>query len=213
MAAETLAEAMTSALQKAGLKTQQKELQETYRKNVVMTTGCRDRETFLTTYNPDTQIRLCRDRERYITATHPTLQEINEAYGKRTAKIWLMAQIVDLSEFAGATAKLSGKPLEQCANIIAEEHKHLTIYDIMLFLHDFKAGKFGRFYGSVDALAITEGVWKYKERKRYELARIRMQENDTHDNRKTVSWEEYCMKTYGKIRPLGQPDLKKGEKS
>ena len=99
-----------------------------------MTTGCRDRETFLTTYNPDTQIRLCRDRERYITATHPTLQEINETYGKRTAKIWLMAQIVDLSEFAGATSKLSGKPLEQCANIIAEEHKHLTIYDIMLFL-------------------------------------------------------------------------------
>ena len=83
----------------------------------------------------------------------------------------------------------------------------------MLFLQDFKAGKFGRFYGSVDALAITEGVWKYKERKRYELARIQMQENDTHDNRKTVSWEEYCMKTYGKIRPLGQPDLKKGEKS
>ena len=203
MATETLTEVMTSTLQKAGQKTQQTELQETSKKKVTTITGCPDRKTFLVKYNPDTQIKVSSKREHYITAAHPTLNELNQAYGERTATVWLMAQIVDLSEFAGTTTKLSGKPLEQCARILAAEHGNLSIYDMMLFFYDFKAGKMGRFYGAVDALTITEGVWKFKEYKRNELARIEMQRPPTQNNEGGTTWEDYCMRKFGKIKPLG----------
>ena len=72
--------------------------------------------------------------------------------------MWLVAQLYNLSEYCGCKGKLEGKPLEECAHIISMEFHYLKVSELMLFFYRFKTGRYGRFYGSVDPLIITESL-------------------------------------------------------
>lgn len=131
------------------------------RKKEIMLKRFGDRTRFLTTFNPDLQMRVCHDSERCFFGDTPTLSELNMAYGEMTAAMWLVPQLYDLSEYCGCKTKLEGRPLEECASVIAAEFYFLKVSELLLFFHRFKSGRYGRFYGSVDPLVITTAVRQF----------------------------------------------------
>lgn len=108
--------------------------------------------------------------------------------------MWIIPQLYDLSEYCGCKEKLHGKPLEECAYVIATEFCYLKVSELMLFFHRFKSGIYGRFYGSVDPLVITTSLHEflidrnhaYNKREQDDMERKEM------DGRKNaISWNDY----------------------
>ena len=109
------------------------------RKKEMMITRYGDRKGFLQKFNPDLQMKICRDKQLCFFGDAPVLSEINMAYGKMTATMWLVPQLYNLSEYCGVKDKLEGKPLEECASVIAADFYYLKVSELMLFFHWFKS--------------------------------------------------------------------------
>lgn len=161
------------------------------------------RDNVLTVFSPDSQMALCKDAEHCIFGDYPTLANLT-AYGKGTPIAWLIPQLYDLSEYCGCRDKLQGRPLEECASVIATEFFYLKVSELMLFFHRFKSGRYGRFYGSVDPLLITTSLRTFLSERGNALFerenQIRIAENE-ESRKKSVTWEEYCMEKYGEVKP------------
>ena len=167
-------------------------------KELVSTYG--NRESFLTTFNPDVQREICGNTDVCFFGGAPTLTLLNNAYGEKTAAMWLVPQLYNLSEYCGCRDKLSANQLKECASVIATEFAFLSVTELMLFFHRFKSGNYGQFYGAVDPLIITTSLREFlKERisvieKREMERQAKQREQWEHQK---VSYEEYCMMTYG----------------
>ena len=157
------------------------------------------REQFLTTFNPDSAEKLVHDTDACYFGGAPTIAELNATYGSRTGAMWLVPQLYRLSEYCGVRDKLEGNALKECASILASEYPYLKVSEFMLFFHRFKAGKYGRFYGAVDPLVIAMALQDFIGERSYAYAHREMQQQPKGE---AISWEEYCMRTYGEVRPL-----------
>ena len=179
------------------------------------------RDVFLNRYSPDSQLAIAKNSEDCHFGDYPTLAEMRIAYGNNAPIVWCMTHLLNLSEYCGCKDKLTGRPLEECASIVASEFYYLKISELMLFFYRFKTGKYGRFYGSIDPLIITTSLRSFflKERNdaydRYakEAQRLREQES----SKDAISWEEYREKycTSDKAHPFERtterPSLSKTE--
>lgn len=110
--------------------------------------------------------------------------------------MWLIPQLYDLSEYCGCKDKLRGRPLEQCASIIALEYFYLKVSELMLFFHRFKSGRYGRFYGAVDPLVITTSLRDFiRERNDayavHEQEKRKAREKEERKGKVLMSYEEY----------------------
>lgn len=126
-------------------------------------------ENFMTLFNPDMQYKYCKNIERCYMGTAPTLAMVRQAYGETVAELWLEVQLKDLSEFAGCKDKLSVHQIEQTAKVIILNFYFLKVTEMMHFFILFKGGKFGKFYGAVDGLVITEALQDYCRLRREKL--------------------------------------------
>jgi hypothetical protein len=148
---------------------------------------------FLSKYNPDYQMQICNNTDECLFGNYPTLGKLTW-YGKNMPKAWMLAQLTDLSEYCGCKDKLEGRALEHCAEIITQRYDYLKISEIMLFIFRFKAGDYGKFYGSVDPLTITTSLNRFiidrnilidkHEQKQREL-------RDAEDKKNCISYAEY----------------------
>lgn len=139
-------------------------------------------------------MRLCADAQDCLFGDYPTLADLRNDYGDNTAKIWLIPQLYNLSEFCGVKDKLEGTPLEETAFVIATEYYYLKISELMLFFHRFKSGKYGRFYGSVDPLIITTALRDFIRERNVEIDRYEQcQKQAIYDAEKSlaITREEY----------------------
>ena len=153
--------------------------------------------SFIKLFNPDLQMKICRDKQLCFFGDAPALSEINMAYGEMTATMWLVPQLYDLSEYCGCKDKLQGKPLEECASVIATEFYWLKVSELMLFFHRFKSGKYGRFYGSVDPLVITTSLRSFLIERNIaieERERMERERKAEEERKKTITYEEYVAK-------------------
>lgn len=116
------------------------------------------RDSLLQTFHIDKQMELTKDPERCYFKNAPTLWTVNLAYGFGTAQEWLAYQITDLSEFSGAKDKITDRQLDQIIQIITDDYGFLNMAEIMLFCRRFKRGLYDKFYGSVDPIAIMQGL-------------------------------------------------------
>ena len=163
------------------------------------------REKFLVTFNPDMQRKVCAYPDVCFFGGAPTLGLLNTTYGDKTAAMWLVPQLYNLSEYCGCRDKLTDNQLKECASVIATEFNYLSVTELMLFFHRFKSGRYGRFYGSVDPLVITtslrdflkERSSAYDKHEQDEKERLKAEE----ESKPKVTWDEYCMMEYGEIRP------------
>lgn len=91
----------------------------------------------------------------------PSLRVVNEAFGKGTVQSWLAFQLRDLSEFSGAKEKLGIGQIDDITEVIMSQYPFLKVTELMYFFLLFKSGKFGKFYGAVDGLAIMEALREF----------------------------------------------------
>ena len=140
-------------------------------------------QQFLTKVSPDVQYAFAAKPEAAVMGNYPTLADINAAYGKTFASEWLIPQLYDLSSFTGAK-NFTEKQQEQLARTISVEYQRLKVTELMLFFHRFKAGHYGRFYGTVDPMVIMGALRDFiKER---EDIRNRAAEKEA-----VALWEKY----------------------
>lgn len=155
-------------------------------------------EEFLCTFNPDMQYKYCKDVNRCYIGKAPSLKVISEAYGENITETWLEIQLRDLSEFAGCKEKLSIQQIEQIAKVIILEFSFLKATELMHFFILFKSGKFGKFYGAVDGLVITEALQEFRQLRRerlWELEQKRAREErarrDAEHAKNAMSFDEW----------------------
>lgn len=91
----------------------------------------------------------------------PWLKAVNEAYGEGTAEDFVMIQMVNLSEFSGATDKIAAPQARELAQIIVDSYPYLNPAEIMLFCKRFKQGRYERFYKTVDPMAILRSLKQF----------------------------------------------------
>lgn len=119
-------------------------------------------EQLIARFCPDKQYTWCRlHRQRMFTGDAPSLTKVAEQYGDGTAMSWLSKQLQNLSEFSGAHDKLTPQQILQLSSLILEEYGHYKLTELMVFFHDYKAGRFGTFYGSVDPLTIMKSLREF----------------------------------------------------
>lgn len=160
--------------------------------NLVATYGTR--EKFLVAFNPDVQRSLASDTDKCFFENFPTLSQLDAAYGEWTSAAWLAPQLYDLSEYCGCRDKLGGRPLKQCAEVIAQEFHYLKVSELMLFFHRFKAGRYGRFYGSVDPLIIVTALRDFCQERgqAYDQHEQQLrQQRDEEYRTRAITYEEY----------------------
>ena len=153
-----------------------------------------DSESFLKKVSPSTQTGFAAHPDNAIMGDYPTLTDLKQAYGKNFAAIWLVAQIDNLTLFTGAK-NITEQQHEELAKIIAAEYSYLKVTELLLFFHRFKAGHYGRFYGTVDPMVITCALKDFiKERNTF----IDQFEREANDLKReldkkvpTMSHEEY----------------------
>ena len=133
-------------------------------------------ERFLKLFNPDMQYRYCTDLKRCYLGKAPTLSTLNETFGAHITKAWLTIQLNNLSEFSGAKEKFDTAQVDMLAKVIMSSFPYLKVTELMHFFLLFKTGKFGKFYGAVDGLAITESLRAFCNERREYIYRFTEQE-------------------------------------
>lgn len=110
----------------------------------------------------------------------PTLRQVRRQYSPATVEAWLDIQLADLVRFCGV--KGNGEFMQivdMLVAVIADNFAYLKLSELLLFFQWFKSGRFGRFYGVMNALVITDALQHFCAAKSARLAQIaRMREQD-----------------------------------
>lgn len=130
-------------------------------------------EDFLKLFTPDLQIATARNEDRAYLGTAPTLATMADGYGKQMVIVWLCIQIENINNFAGVKDKMPIARQKELAALILAEYPNLKASEMLLFFHRLKCGRYGRFYGMVDALFITSSLLQFMEQRRTEIIRHR----------------------------------------
>lgn len=108
----------------------------------------------------------------FATEKAPSLSRLQGTYGEKTAETWLEIQLRDLAEFSGSKEKMSIQQMEQLSQVIIRNYGYLKVTELMVFFQRFKAGYYGKFYGSVDAMTITTAIREFMEYRAAKLNEI-----------------------------------------
>lgn len=141
------------------------------------------------------QYRYCGDLERCYLGTAPTLTGVANGYGSSVAETWLEIQLQQVSEFSGCKDKMSVDAIQETARQVMFSYGYLKVTELMHFMVIFKGGRFGKFYGAVDPMAIMEALGRYVREVRpamidgFESERRR--EKAAEDRKKAITWERY----------------------
>lgn len=153
-----------------------------------------DKDQFLQRVNPQTQASFALKPQKAVMGDYPTLSDICLSYGKTFAEQWLYPQITDLSVFTGAK-NLDKEQVRSLASVIAAEYRYLKVTELLLFFHRFKAGHYGRFYGSVDPMVITCALRDFIKERNNIIDQCERDENnqkyELQSKAPKMSYEEY----------------------
>lgn len=150
--------------------------------------------SFIKEFNPDAQIQFGMNKEVAYFCDTPTLATIRAEYGTNAAIVWLVPQIKDLSEYCGCKGKITDSQMEQCAGIIAMTYPFLKVSELMLFFVNFKAGQYGKFYGSVDPLTITTALREFIKERAAAFEKHEREERERADaeyKKTAITYDEY----------------------
>lgn len=131
----------------------------------------RELDNLLVAWNPERQTEIAADAESAFTMQCPTLSELRRDYGGNAPIMWLAAQLYDLCEYTGAR-KMDAPQIEATARTLYADGYYMTLAEWQLFLARAKAGRYGKFYGAVDAMAL--GTW---------LQSFKRERDDAHERR------------------------------
>lgn len=75
--------------------------------------------------------------------------------------MFLVPQLFNISEFCGAKEKFTEGQIMETAQLIAVSYPWLKVKEVMTFCKQFKLGRYGQFYGSVDPMIITRALREF----------------------------------------------------
>lgn len=104
---------------------------------------------------------MCKNKDNCFFGNAPTLAVINKEFDKDAAVAWLITQLTELAVYSNSQKEMNDYLVEECAKVIASEFYYLKTTELMLFFYNFKAGKYGVFYGSVSPLVITTSLQQF----------------------------------------------------
>ena len=158
-----------------------------------------DRDKFLLTFNPSKQSDYFnRGVLKCFSGAAPSLTRTKVTYGLDVAKLWLNIQLTDLSVFTAIQEKPTADQINMISDVIIANFGYLKVTELMVFFLKFKAGEYGKFFGVIDGLVITEALHKFmdfrkqmiEKAERIELERQR-EERHMHQEQNAISREEY----------------------
>ena len=129
-------------------------------------------DNFLTLFNPSKQVAYTRDIDRAFRGNAPSLGLIAKAFGNGARDTWIDIQLTELAAFSGCKDKLTDHQVQGLIDIIAEEYCYLKVTELMYFFRKFKAGEYGKFYGTVDPITITCALKEFCDDRRAILSRL-----------------------------------------
>lgn len=155
---------------------------------------------FLQTFSPDLQLQVARHAERAYFGTAPLLSVVAAGYGEQTAIVWLCIEAENMNNFVGVKEKMPVSRQKELAAILLAEYPALKVTEFLLFFHRLKCGRYGRFYGTVDALFITSALVQFMEERRTETARYKAARRKTEQSPaatapsgRAITYDEYLL--------------------
>ncbi len=127
-------------------------------------------------YSPDRQAFFSQFPERCVTGDSPTLSEMARLYGANEAEAWVEIQVRDISEFSGARDKMRIPQITETARVICSAYYFMKLSEVTLFFFQLKGGTYGKFYGSVDPMTITQALKSFAKYRSALLDRHERQE-------------------------------------
>lgn len=116
-----------------------------------MTARYGNAEKFLNTFKPDMQVMAARYTERAYFGTAPMLETVCLGYGELVVMVFICALLEDINLFVGVKEKMPVNRQRELSRLVLAEYPYLKVTELLLFFHRLKCGRYGRFYGMVDA--------------------------------------------------------------
>ena len=135
--------------------------------------------------------------ERAYLGEAPPVSAVRACYGEQTVIVWFCVQLEHINAFAGARDKMPVDCQQELARLLLAEYGYLKVTEFMLFFHRLKCGRYGCFYGVVDAMFITAALLLFAAERRSELShyemlhRERAREEAARRQPGCVTYEEY----------------------
>ena len=155
-------------------------------------------EQFLNLFTTDLQLTAATHPERAYFGTAPSLAAVTAGYGRLTSVVWICTQVENINTFSGVKEKMSVERQKELAGLFIAEYPYLKVSELLLFFHRLKCGRYGRFYGMVDALFITSAILLFLEERRtesnrFKAARKKMEEKTQQpaSTGQCITYEEY----------------------
>lgn len=131
---------------------------------------------FLQTFSPDLQLTAARYPERAYFGTAPAMRTVAGGYGEEVAVVWICIEVENVNNFAGVKEKMPVARQKELARLILTEYPRLKVSELLLFFHRLKCGRYGRFYGMVDALFITSALVQFMDERQTETAHYKAEQ-------------------------------------
>ena len=112
-------------------------------------------QEFLNAYTPARAYAFALQPDRCHIGSAPTLKEATEAYGTDTVLTLIDSYVVDLERFCTQRNTMNKDQRAQLATVILTTYNSLRVTELSLFSVRAKAGKFGKFYNTLEPMDIT----------------------------------------------------------
>ena len=127
-----------------------------------------DFASFMKKFSSDVQEKAGQNIDAVFSGSAPTLAILNQTYGSGSAETFLACHICIVQNFCGIPKKLTEEELFNLGKVIASSFYYLKTSELCLFFLWLKTGKYGKFYGCIDPMVITNGLQQFaKERVDY----------------------------------------------
>lgn len=162
---------------------------------------------FLTKFSPTNQVKMCGHEVQCLVADTPSVVAVKHAYGDEITTKWLATHLIELNEYCGVKDKMTIPQIDQLSRILISQYGYLKPQEFMLFFLKFKAGEYGKLYGVIDPIVISDSFSKFLDYRkmlleRAELERIRREreEQDKAAENLAISYNEYIKRKQNEIQ-------------
>lgn len=141
----------------------------------------------------------------------PRLMDVNHAYGDGTAEEWLTYQLGNLAMMSGAKRPMTADQIAELAvTVVADsEFRLLNMAEVMLFCQWMKAGRYEKFYGSVDPMAITKSLRQFCRQRKDRLAEYYRQDEEARARAEAAQTEAITYEEYLRRKQENENDDRK----
>lgn len=149
-----------------------------------------DARKFAETFNPNLQKYWAENIDQSFIGDAPTINALKSAYNEKQVRVWILAQLENINQFAGTKNKMEPPQMLMLADAIMTQYGYLKASELLLFFFQFKAGKFGQFYGSVDPLRISSALVEFISYRKEKIFVCEAKKENEYRSRRILEWEQ-----------------------